>query len=159
MLIVTLIVIVPFGWFIFTDKSARSKKKKNFHKIANEQGVKLTLVDYWNNICLGLDESENTLLYINQNMTETTVQKIELNDVRKCAINKTSTDYKNGNKQYSEMSRLDLEFTFVSNTAPTMICLYDRSDNFAQNQELERAEKWLAVVDKHKYHKHSTSAA
>lgn len=159
MLVVILIVVIPFVLFILADKGGASKRKKAFQKIAEAQHVKLSVVEYWNNTCLGYDDQENTLLYINANAPETEVQKIELDDVRKCAINKTSRDYKNGDKHYSEMSHLDLEFTFVSNTAPIAISLFRTEDNFSQNQEIARAEKWLAFVDKHKFNKHSTSAA
>lgn len=159
MLIVTLIVVVPFAWFIFTEKSDRIKKKKSFQKIANEQNVKMSIVDFWNNTCLGFDETKNTLLYIKKDDTETTVQKIELSDVKKCVINKTSTDFKSGTQHHSEMSRLDLEFTFLCGMSPVLICLYDRDDNFAQNQELIRAEKWLATIEKHKHSKLNTTAA
>lgn len=159
MIVVTLIVIVPFGWFIFNEKSKALKKKKAFQKIASDKGLKLSIVEYWNNKCLGLDATENTMLFIDENTSEAQIDKIDLNDVRKCTINRTNTDYRNGDKIHSEMSRLDLEFTFISNKAPVRICLYNRDDNFSQNQEIQRAEKWLSVVDTHKYDKRNVDAA
>lgn len=159
MLVVILLVVVPFAWFVLADRRAVSKKKRAFQKIASEQQIKLSVVEYWNNSCIAFDDQENTLLYINLSTSEPKIQKIELDDVRKCVINKTSKDYKNGDKHYSEMSRLDLEFTFVSNAAPMMMTLYAAEDNFSQNQEVARAEKWLAVIDKHKYNKNTIVAA
>lgn len=159
MLVVILIVVIPFALFILADKTGGSKKKKAFQKIAKEQNVKLSVVEYWNNSCIGYDDQENTLLYINSSNPDVKVQKVELDDVRKCAIHKTSKDYKNGDKHYSEMSRLDLEFTFVSNASPMVITLFYAEENFSQNQEVARAEKWLAFIDKHKYNKNNVVAA
>lgn len=159
MIFVTLIVVVPFVWFILAEKSGMSKKRKAFEDIAKVHNLKFTLKETWNNICLGLDENENTLLFITINNLETKVQKIELDDVKKCVINKTSKEYKNGDRHYSEMSRLDLEFSFVSNTNPVVITFYNAENNFSQNREVARAEKWLSIIEKHKYNKNNVIAA
>ncbi|HUH27210.1 hypothetical protein [Gelidibacter sp.] len=159
MLVVVLIVIVPFAWFIMAERSAVSKKKKAFQKIAQAQNLNLSQVEYWNNHCLGYDAQENTLLHNNLNTPDSEFEKVELDDVRKCVINKINKDYKNGDKHYSEMMRLELEFTFVSNRPPVTITLYNNDDNFSQNQEVARAEKWLALINKHKYNKNNVVAA
>lgn len=159
MLFVTLMVAVPFVWFVWAERSGMSKKKKAFEAIANSQNIKFTLKETWNNSCLGFNEDERTLLYINLTKAETEVQKIELEDVRKCVINKVSKEYKNNDKHYSEMSRLDLEFTFVTNTNPVVITLFNADDNFSQDGEIARAEKWLALIDKHKYSRNTIVAA
>lgn len=159
MLVIILIVVIPFALFIWADKSGKSKKKKQFEKIASEQNLKLSVVEFWNNSCVGYDDQENTLIYINTNDSETRFQKVELDDVRKCVINKITKEHKNEDKHYSEMSRLDLEFTFVSNAAPMNISLYSTDEGFSQNQEIVRAEKWLAFIDKHKYNRNNIVAA
>ena len=159
MLVVVLSVLVPFSLFIWADKSGKAKKKNKFEKIANEQNLKLSVVEFWNNSCVGYDEQENVLIYINTHESVTKFQKVELDDVRKCAINKITKDYKNGDKHYSEMSQLDLEFTFVSNVTPVKITLYSTEEGFSQNQEIVRAEKWLAFIDQHKYNKSNIVAA
>lgn len=159
MLVVILIVIVPFAWFILADKSAILKKKKTFQNIAKEQHVKPSETEYWNNTCLAYDAQDNVLLYINSGDSDTKVEKIKLDEVKKCAINKTTKDYKSGGQHYSEMSHLDLVFTFLSDTAPLSIALYDVNENFSQNQEMTRAEKWLAFIDRHKFNKDNTSVA
>lgn len=153
MLIVALIVIVPFAWFILAEKNAVNKKKRVFQNIAREQNINLTLAEYWNNHCIGYDEGENILLHNNLNTPNSEFDKVQLNDVKKCTINQIHKDFKNGDKHYSEMVRLDLEFTFISNRPPMTLTLYNNDDNFSQNQEIARAEKWLAFVEKHKFNK------
>jgi hypothetical protein len=159
MLFVTLIVVVPFAWFILAERNGKSKKKKAFEDAAKANNIKFSLKEIWNNTCLGFDQSENTLLYIKINKAETKIQKIELEDVRKCVIHKISKDYKNGDKHYSELSLLDLEFSFVSNAIPVVVTIYNAEDNFSQNQEVARAEKWMSLIDKHKYNKNNIVAA
>ncbi len=159
MLVVVLIVLIPFALFIWADKSGKAKKKKKFLDVASAQNLKLSEVEYWNNSCVGYDDQENTLIYINTTDLETKFQKVDLKDVRKCVINKITKEYKNGDKHYSEMSRLDLEFTFISNAAPVKISLYSTDEGFSQNEEVSRAEKWLAFIDKHKYNKNDVVAA
>lgn len=159
MLVVVLIVVIPFAIFIFADKNGAAKKKKAFQQIANDQNMKLSVADYWNNYCIGYDDQENNLLYINSNGPETKIQKIDLDEVRKCSINKVMKDYKNGDKHYSELTRLDLEFSFVSSQSPLTITLFDAEDRFSQNEEMVRAEKWLAFINKHKYNKDKIVAA
>ncbi len=159
MLVVLLIVIIPFSLFIWADKSGKAKKKKKFQDVAREQNMKFSEVEYWNNSCVGYDDQENTLIYINTTNLETKFQKVELDKVRKCVINKITKEYKDGDKHFSEMSRLDLEFTFVTNDAPVAISLFSTDEGFSQNQEIVRAEKWLAFIDKHKYNKNNVVAA
>ena len=159
MLVVMLSVVVPFSLFIYADKSGKAKKKKKFEKIASDQQLKLSTVEFWNNSCVGYDDQENTLIYINAYDYETKFQKVELDDVRKCVINKITKEYKDGDKHFSEMSRLDLEFTFVSNALPVKITLFCTTEGFSQNQEIARAEKWLAFIDQHKYNKNNVVAA
>ncbi|MGC1632272.1 MAG: hypothetical protein WA749_09205 [Gelidibacter sp.] len=159
MLVVILIVVIPFSLFIWADKSGKAKKKKKFQDVAREQNLKFSEAEYWNNSCIGYDDQENTLIYINTTDTETKFQKVDLDDVRKCAINRITKEFKNGDKHFSEMSRLDLEFTFISNAEPVKISLYSTDEGFSQNQEMPRAEKWLALIDKHKYNKNNITAA
>lgn len=159
MLIVVLVVVVPFVWFIMTERRSITRKKKAFQQIAETQNLKLSMVEFWNNHSLGYDEQKNTLLHSNLNTPDSEFEKVELDDVRKCVINKINRDYKNGDKHFSEMMQLDLEFTFISNKPPMAITLYNNNDNFSENQEMARAEKWLALVDKHKHHKNATEAA
>lgn len=159
MFVVILIVVVPFAWFILADKLAIKKKKNAIHKIAQSQEVSLSEVEYWNNSCLAYDAQRNVLLYINIGDSETNVQKINLEDVRKCGINKLTKDYKNGDQHHSELVRLDLEFTFVTNLAPLSVTLFDVNDNFSQNQEMARADKWVKFVNEHKSNKQKSSVA
>ncbi len=159
MLVVILIVVIPFSLFIWADKSGKAKKKNKFQDVARGQNMKFSDVEYWNNSCIGYDGQENTLIYINITDAETKFQKVELDDVRKCVINRITKEFKNGDKHFSEMSRLDLEFTFVSNAAPVKISLYSTDEGFSQNNEMPRAEKWLAFIDKHKYNKSNVVAA
>ena len=158
MLVVILIVVIPFALFIWADKSGKAKKKKKFAKIASEQNLKFSVVEYWNNSCLAYDDQENILIYINSTESETKFQKVALDDVRKSVINKITKEYKDGDKHFSEMSRLNLEFTFVSNVTPVTITLFTTDEGFSQNQEVARAEKWLAFIDKHKYNKDKVAA-
>ena len=151
MLVVILIVIVPFAWFIWADKLTINKKKKAVQKIANAQDVSLSESEFWNNSCLAYDAQKNVLLYVNVGDSETVVKKIKLDEVKKCAINRINKDYKNGDQHYSEMARLELELTFVSNAAPLTIPLYDVNENFSQNHEMDRAEKWLTFINTHKF--------
>lgn len=159
MLVVILIVVVPFSLFIWADKSGKAKKKKKFKKIAADQNLKLAVVEYWNDSCIGFDDQEHTLIYINTNNSEIKFQKVKIDNVRKCIINKLTKAYKDGDKHYSELSCLNLEFTFVSNAAPVNITLYTTDEGFSQNQEVARAEKWLTFIDQHKSNKNNMAAA
>src|SRR5690606_4724323 len=95
MLVVVLCIVVPFLLFIWVDKSTKQKKRRKFLDIAHQQNLKLSVVEYWNNSFIGYDENENILIYMNSSEPEMKFQKIDLDDVRKCTINKTTTEYKN----------------------------------------------------------------
>ncbi len=159
MLLVVLIVVVPFAWFVMAERRSIAKKKQAFQKVAESQNLKFSVVEFWNNHSLGYDDQANILLHSNLNTPETEFEKVALDDVKKCVINKTNKDYKHGDKHISEMVRLDLEFTFVSTKPPVIITLYNNNDNFSQNQEMARAERWLAFVNKHKQNKNAVEAA
>ncbi|TXE08594.1 hypothetical protein ES711_08820 [Gelidibacter salicanalis] len=159
MILVSLLVIVPVVLFVLADKSGMSKNKKTFDAVAKANNVQFTTQDIWNNTCLGHQEHGNILLYINTQNPEPKIQKINLDEVRKCSITKITKDYTNGDKQYSELSRLDLEFSFISNRQPEVLTLFNAEDNFSQNQEQARAEKWLAFIEKQRNSKSKNVAA
>ncbi|MCK0123047.1 hypothetical protein MWU76_01410 [Gelidibacter sp. F2691] len=159
MILVSLLVIVPVVLFVLADKSGMSKNQKTFDAVATANNVQFTTKDVWNNTCLGYQEQGNVLLYINTQDPEPKIQKINLDEVRTCSINKVTKDYSNGDKQYSELSRLDLELSFISNRQPEALTLFNAEDNFSQNQEMARAEKWLAFIEEHRKSKSKGVAA
>lgn len=150
MLIIALCAIVPFGLFIWVDKRSKSKKKKIFKDFAKQQGVSLSVAEFWNNSCMGHDSTSNILMFMNSRDSEIKYQKIQLDDVKKCAITMSNKTHKSGGREYSELEQLDLNITFHSKTTPERITLFTVAEPFSPNQELPRAEKWQAFINEHK---------
>lgn len=153
MFTIVLCVLLPFGLFIWADKSGKAKKKRRFQDLAKQHGFNFTTSEYWNNACLGHDAPQNTLIYMNSDGPTIKFQKINLDEVKKCAINTITKVRKGGNGQYAELDRLELDFTFLSKTPAEKIILFTSDAPFSQNQEQQRAEKWLAFVNQHKFNK------
>ena len=149
-IITTLFCVLPCIYFIFIGKNNTNKKDKLFKDTLKDENVSLSLTEQWSNKFLGFDESKNMLLFMKLINQEVSLLKIDLNQIKSCQINKKTRDVKKENKMQTELQSLSLEFQFLKKNEIITFNFYDINDDFSQDLEIERAEKWQALIEQNK---------
>ena len=85
------------------------------------------------------------LKLINQ---ETSYLKIDLNQLKSCQINRKTRDYKKEKKMETELQSLDLELILKNETVT--LHFYNTNDQFSEDMEMKRAEKWKTLIEQRK---------
>jgi hypothetical protein len=149
-IITTLFCVLPCIYFIFIGKKNTNNKDKLFKDTLKDENVSLSLTEQWNNKFLGFDESKNMLLFMKLMNQEVSLLKIDLNQIKSCQINKKTRDVKKENKMQTELQSLSLEFLFLKKNEIITFNFYDINDDFSQDLEIERADKWQTLIDQKK---------
>lgn len=145
-LITTLCCVLPYLWFVIIARNGTNKLKKQINNAVKKENLLFRTKEQWSNHFIGVDDVQNTLLFLSANSLKTPYLKISLQDVKSCQIIKKSRNYKKEMKTETELQSLDLEISFYSNKEPFMLNFYDMNDEFAENFEMKRIEKWQALI-------------
>lgn len=143
---VTLMIVLPYIWFILMGKSATKKKEKIFNKLLKQEQLTLTSKEMWNNSIIGINETKKIMLFVKLKDAQKDFFIISLNDVKSCQINKVKRDFKKDKKMEFELQKLDLELSFISKTPNVLLNFYDINDSLSQDFEMQRAEKWETLI-------------
>lgn len=146
MIFTTLFCLVPYIWFIFIGQKNIKKKKKQFTNTIKDLNLSFTVKEQWNNNFIGYDESHNMLIFIKLNNQEFNILKIQLKLLKSCQINVTTQTIVNNHKSVSKLQSLDLELTMQSNDVPLILNFYDSQEEFSEDLELRRAQKWESLI-------------
>lgn len=144
----TLFCVLPYLWFILIGKNNSKKNEKLFKDVIKGENVSFNTKEQWNNNFIGIDESKNILMFIKLINQEASSLKIDLNQLKSCQINRKTRDYKKEKKMETELQSLDLELTLKSDTI--MLHFYNTNDQFSEDMEMKRAEKWQTLIEQSK---------
>lgn len=145
-ILTTLFCVLPFLWFMIIGKNNTKKKEHLFIDAIKGENLKFNIKEQWNNNFIGLDESQNVLMFIKLINQEASYLKIDLKQLKSCQINRKTREVKKEKKMESELQSLDLELAFVLKSDPITLNFYDINDEFSEDFELKRAEKWQTLI-------------
>lgn len=145
-ILTTLFCVVPFLWFMLIGKNATRKKEKLFKDAIKGENLSFNNKEQWNNNFIGLDESQNVLIFIKLVNQEANILKVDLKQIKTCQINRKTREFKKEKKMESELQSLDLELSIQSNGEPIALNFYDIVEEFSEDLELKRAEKWQTLI-------------
>ena len=145
----TLFVVLPYLWFILIGKINSNKNDKLFKDVIKRENMSFNTKEQWNNNFIGIDESKNILMFIKLINQETSFSKIDLNKLKSCQINRKIMDLKKEKKTESKLQSLDLELIMKSDTIT--LHFYDTNDQFSEDMEMKRAEKWQTLIEQSKF--------
>ncbi|HET6527471.1 MAG TPA: hypothetical protein VFG39_01850 [Balneolaceae bacterium] len=148
----TTIIIAIVGLSIFIIPvilDQRSKKKrstgieKEFLRLAKNQHLKITYYDVWRNSrAIGIDKTSGKIFFFKKEDGNDQKVLIDLAQVKKCSISKTSRGRKNSTDQVS------LIFTFSKSEKPEKrLAFYHKGQDQTMQNEMELAEKWLSIIN------------
>jgi hypothetical protein len=138
--------VLPYIWFVFIAKNDTQKLKKLIKVAVKKENVSFSIKEQWNNNLIGIDETKNLLLFIKVNSPETPFLRIDISELQSCRINIKSRDYKKEKKRETELQALDLQLTFFSEKEAISLNFYDVNDDFTEYFEMQRIEKWQALI-------------
>lgn len=144
--IITILGILPFIWFTYLGKKAGSKSKKEIKGLLQNEQMKFSASEYWNHHFIGIDEAKMQLVFVKLAATGNQVEKVDLNDVKSCHIDKITRDFKREKKVEQELQTLNLELTLVSSKAKVIFNFYDINEHLSEEFEMKRAEKWQEAI-------------
>ena len=147
-LLTLLFCLVPYMWFILSEKSTNKNMKKTFKDMIKSAKVSLIIQEQWSYKFIGIDKSNNFLVFLNFHSDETSFLNIDLREVDSCQIIKQTRDFMKEKKMEIELQSLHLELTFLTDRDPVSLIFYDSKVEFHEYYELKRAEKWQTLIEK-----------
>ena len=148
-ILISLLGILPFILFTYLGRKASIKSKRIIKDLLKKEDFNCNQKELWNNNFIGIDEAKNTLLFIKLTTPQNQIERINLNEVKSCLINKTTRDYKRDKKIEYELQTLNLELTFISDKTKLTLNFYEITDMFSEDFEMKRAENWQKLILQH----------
>lgn len=145
-IITTLFCLLPYVWFIMSGQTTLKKKEKQFTNIIKDLNLSFDIKEQWNNNFIGYCQAKNVLIFIKLNNEEHKLFTIELKHIKNCQIHATTQMLVKDNKSVSNLDTVDLEVIMQGNQAPLILNFYDSNEEFTEDLELKRAQKWEALI-------------
>lgn len=142
----TLFCVLPYLWFILVGKNNSKKNEKLFKDVIKKENMSFNTQEQWNNNFIGLNESQNILMFIKLINQEVSFFKIDLGQLKSCQINRKARDFKKEKKIETELQSVDLELAFLFKNETITLHFYNTNDEFSEDMEMKRAEKWQSLI-------------
>jgi hypothetical protein len=143
-IILVLSVFLPFLYFIYNGLKNSNKISKKIEALVKANNIRYSIKDFWHNNFIGLSDDAKILTYIRVNDQIPINIEILLNELVQCDI---LHNYVKGRDKTIHLDRLDLKFLFKSSEKGTIILnFYNSNDDFAEDYELKRIEKWHQII-------------
>lgn len=140
------LVFVPYLIFLMFGQRESKKITSKFNEEARKHGLTITEKETWNLNVLGLDSANQKLLFVQRRDQELFVELIDLSAVKLCRLSNVSSDIIVHGKKDSLLQKLYLEFVQFSGLE-NQVCLFDYEQNFTEDFEMKRAEKWNRLIN------------
>lgn len=146
MIFTTLFCLLPYIWFIMMAQINTKKKKQQIAQVVKDLKLSFTEKEQWNHHLIGYHKAHNTLTFITLHHQEPMVLTIQLNQLKECHINMNTKAVLIDKKRDHKLLTIDLELILKSNEAPITLNFYDYREEFAEDLELHRVQKWETLV-------------
>tara|TARA_R110002167_G_scaffold84156_1_gene228727 strand:- start:805 stop:1257 length:453 start_codon:yes stop_codon:yes gene_type:complete len=136
---------VPFFLFNALGKKDEKKRKALYKATIAKYNLNIEQQEIWGNRFIGIDAKQNKLLFVKILPSGSTEQLLDLSPLKGCQVLEKRKVVKTKHKKDSHLEQMDLELLF-KNSAPVILNFYDEEENFGENFELKRVEKWKVIV-------------
>ena len=147
MILTTLFCLLPYVWFIMVGQINTKKKETQFTNIVKALQLSFTEKEQWNHNLMGYDKGQNTLTFIKLMNEEYKAVTIQLKQLKSCQIQIKTQALINDKKRASKLLTLDLELLMKTNEAPIILNFYNYQEEFTEDLELKRAQKWETLIE------------
>lgn len=149
-IITALSIFLPYFLLMAIGLKNNKNQKDLFNSILKRENLSPEFKEQWNQNFIALDKSKNTLIFIKLKDEGHSVNKVNIGNLKSCLINKTTKNFTLGNHRNTELQTLDLELSFLINEEVCALNFYDAKEQFLQDFEIKRAEKWKALIEQSK---------
>lgn len=151
LLIVSLILVssvfLPFFLLDRSGKTAASRRNKMFRLATAKNKLALSEQETWGKSFIGIDQNQKKLLFMNVEGEAQLEKLIDLNLVRDCKINASYKKSSVKNQNDTILLKLDLELHYFRSAKVEVLNFYDIDCPYKEDYELNRAEKWKAIIN------------
>ncbi|WP_439882691.1 hypothetical protein ACSX1A_05870 [Pontibacter sp. MBLB2868] len=139
--------LVPILYVQHVQKAKKNKIIEDFIKLGEQQQLTITQYDFWEPFyAIGIDTEKKKLLYTRNQAGNEQQELVDLAEIIKSGISKTSTD-SGGNKV---IERVDLALhTRTPKQQAKFIEFYSKEENLNFSNELLLSEKWNNIIQAH----------
>ncbi|WAC02761.1 hypothetical protein N7U66_03575 [Lacinutrix neustonica] len=129
-----------------------TKKKEILLKMGLEALIKKDnghLTDYVVSypFALGFDRTTKHIYFYKKNQEEVLFQKVKLNEVKACEVQKEKKHIKNGKQNNEIVQSVALVFTYTKGNTVEQFKLYDFDDSSQPNGEMDLAVAWKQKIE------------
>ncbi len=144
-LIVVGSVFIPFVLFSSAGQNGRKKIKAQIKLVVTQYDLNISESENWGNTYIGLDTDQGKFLFIKLKASENLEQLIDLKTINGCQITEKRKVVKTHGKKEMLLERLDLKILH-KNGDNLILNFYDVDEDRKEDFELQRIEKWKALV-------------
>ena len=143
--VLVLSVFLPFLLFVYNGAKNTVSVKKQAEATIRGNGLVYKIKEVWRKNFIGISTDSKAITHIKFNSDKSkTINDINLNEVKACNIIK---NYNQGANKSLLLKSLALEFVYKSSNKPnTLIAFFDVDDDLTEDFELQRIEKWQALI-------------
>lgn len=152
-------VILPFVLLIRGSKKREQKLRNALQSEAAKSNYKLDKIDTHGVYALGLDQTQQVLMFYKSTSENAKVQVVDLKTVQSCNASKVTRMVKGSGSQHEVIDQILLSFKYRNIKELSHIELYNNEDEKALSDELEVAQKWEVNINEILNIKHETKTA
>ncbi|WP_405608351.1 hypothetical protein [Polaribacter sp. Asnod1-A03] len=134
--------------FILTSRNKKKKEKELLNSLINfarQNGSEITKHEIGTYFAIGLDESKNTISFLQKTKKSSQFQFIDLSLIKKCQINNISKSLSNNE---TVVDKLNLNLTTLSiKDADFNLQFYNSNISFQLSSEFDSLEKWNKIIN------------
>ena len=143
--VIIAIIFLPIYFLNKTGYTYLKKLTKKFNDIAANNNLKINQKECWANTCIGIDTTQHKLLY-KRGLENNDNIIVDLEHINSCELVK-SVDQRRVDKVFvHQLVTLDLKLTVKKSKVPILLNFYDVANNYPEDFELKRIEKWLEII-------------
>lgn len=138
-------VFIPF--FLFN--SAGKKNAKRFgvkvKEVIAKNNLNISDSENWGDTYIGMDTNQRKILYLKFKASENLKELVDLDTMQTCQIAEKRKVVKINDKKELILEKLDLEI-LLKNSESLLLNFYDINEDRTEDYELQRIEKWKAMI-------------
>lgn len=144
---ITLLAAVAIPYLLFILAAARQRKKLEikFLSEVKQMGLTLDKNDSWNTNIIGIDQTQQIVLLIQQNSLQTNVEVLDLKTVKSSYLLHHYRNIKINRKNEEILQRVELELSLYDGQKRSILLFDDDIHNY-QDYEMNHAIKWNQII-------------
>lgn len=139
------ICVLPF---VLMSRNKKKKEKElltSLKDFAKQHDSEITQHEIAENFAIGLDNSKNTICFLQKTKQEVNLQFVDLNTIKNCEI---STINRTLTKNETEVDRLNLKLNNIDKNKPSvMLEFYNADVSFQLSNEYDIIENWNKLIN------------